>query len=575
MKYRACRFFRRRAYETAAANIEHTTTALFDLWKQDELDAVAGLGEKFEEYIDELFTTGKIAHFEHVLQDFPAGFAALLPLEWIGAKRAFTLAQEFQLTNPKTARDDLRKLAEAGEIRKLDRFGEGSEQKIIEALDRFAEQANQPKRMLLSEAEALVDEIMQYLRQSDAVLEAEALGSFRRHAPTIGDIDIAVKSEEPHAVMEHVRAFPGMQKILSTGDTTTMFKHTSGRQVDVKTEPPASWGSLLQHYTGSKAHNIALRVRAKQQGLSISEHGIKDPAGVVHPKATEAEVYGALGLEFIPPELREGRQELELAAKQAVPELVELSDIQGDFHVHTDLDVATSHDIGSTPTLRLLERASEKNYRYIGFSDHNPKLKDLTTADKKKILSKRRDTLLQAYETFEKQASRREGVSVPKMYIGLEIDIRPDGSLALEDELLDMLDYAIISVHSQFHQDIETATQRILSALEHPKVKIWGHPTGRMIQERSGLEYDWDTLLPVLKQKDMWIEVNASPRRLDVPDDLIPKVVTAGVPLVINTDAHHEKHLDFMKYGVWMARRGGAEAKDVANARALKQLRLR
>lgn len=161
------------------------------------------------------------------------------------------------------------------------------------------------------------------------------------------------------------------------------------------------------------------------------------------------------------------------------------------------------------------------------------------------------------------------------MYIGLEIDIRPDGSLALEDELLDMLDYAIISVHSQFHQDIETATQRILSALEHPKVKIWGHPTGRMIQERSGLEYDWDTLLPVLKQKDMWIEVNASPRRLDVPDDLIPKVVTAGVPLVINTDAHHEKHLDFMKYGVWMARRGGAEAKDVANARALKQLRLR
>ncbi|MCD8507702.1 hypothetical protein LRY58_05425 [Candidatus Woesebacteria bacterium] len=353
-------FFRRRAYETAAANIEHTTTALFDLWKQDELDAVAGLGEKFEEYIDELFTTGKIAHFEHVLQDFPAGFAALLPLEWIGAKRAFTLAQEFQLTNPKTARDDLRKLAEAGEIRKLDRFGEGSEQKIIEALDRFAEQANQPKRMLLSEAEALVDEIMQYLRQSDAVLEAEALGSFRRHAPTIGDIDIAVKSEEPHAVMEHVRAFPGMQKILSTGDTTTMFKHTSGRQVDVKTEPPASWGSLLQHYTGSKAHNIALRVRAKQQGLSISEHGIKDPAGVVHPKATEAEVYGALGLEFIPPELREGRQELELAAKQAVPELVELSDIQGDFHVHTDLDVATSHDIGSTPTLRLLERASEK-----------------------------------------------------------------------------------------------------------------------------------------------------------------------------------------------------------------------
>ncbi len=563
-------FFRRRAYETAAVNIENTTTPLYELWQQDQLDAVAGLGEKFEEYIRELFTTGKIAHFEKVLQDFPAGFAALLPLEWIGAKRAYTLAQEFQLTNPKTARDDLRKFAEAGEIQKLERFGEGSEQKILEALDRYAAQATQPKRMLLSEAEELVNEIMEYLHQSDAVLQAEALGSYRRHTPTIGDIDIAVQSEEPKAVMEHMRAFPGIQTLLSTGDTTTMFKHTSGRQVDIKTEPPASWGSLLQHYTGSKAHNIALRVLAKQKGLSISEHGIKDSDGTVHPKASEEAVYSTLGLAYIPPELREGHNELELAAKHQLPDLVALDDILGDFHVHTDFDISTSHDVGSTPALRLLERAIDKNYRYIGFSDHNPRMKDLAESEKKDILLKRREYLETAADALSEQ-----GAKVPEIFVGLEVDIRPDGSLAISDALLELLDYAIVSVHSQFHQERGAATERIISALQHPKVKIWGHPTGSMIQSRPGLEYDWDALLPVLQEKDIWVEVNASPRRLEVSEELIAKCMEAEVPLVINTDAHHLEHLDFMKYGVWMARRGGAEARHIANTRSVNKLKLK
>lgn len=563
-------FFRRRAYETAAASIEHTTTALFDLWQQDELDSVSGLGEKFRGYLDELFSTGKITHFEKALKKVPGGFTALIPVEGIGAKRAYRLAQEFHLENEATARDDLLKLAQAGKIRELEGFGEESEQKIIEALQRYEATADQPQRMLLPEAEVLVEEILAYLQQSTAVQAAEALGSFRRHASTIGDIDIAVKTENPQQVMEHVRKFPGIHKILSTGDTTTMFKHTSGRQVDIKTEPPASWGSLLQHYTGSKAHNIALRVRAKQKKLSISEHGIKDDSGEVHPKATEKAVYSALGLQYIPPELREGRNELELAAKQALPKLVALEDIRGDFHIHTNLEVATSHDVGSTPTDQLLERAIEKNYRYIGFSDHNPKLKDLDITDKKKILTKRRDALLQAEEACQK----KYGDIAPRVYIGLEVDIRPDGSLALEDELLETLDYAIVSVHSQFRQDVAEATERILQAFAHPKVKIWGHPTGRKIQERSGLEYDWKRILPVCKKQDIWVEVNASPLRLDLPDDLIPTVLAAGVSLVINTDSHDVAHMDFMKYGVWTARRGGTEKLQVANTRSLSQLQI-
>lgn len=563
-------FFRKRAYENAAANIEHTATALYDLWEQGKLDAVPGLGEKFRDYLDELFQTGEIQHFVRMRRKIPAGVFALLPVQGVGPKKALQLARAFDLQSPETALDEVVRFAKGQEIQKLDGFGPESEQKILEAIQRYHEQPAEVKRMLLPQAEVLANEVITYLKQHPAVEEASPLGSLRRRAATIGDVDIAVRTQDPLAVMDHLRHFPHILKILSSGETTTMFVHTSGKQVDVKTEPPASWGSLLQHYTGSKGHNILLRQRAQRLGLSISEHGVKnEKTGEISPKENEEAVYQAVDLPWIPPELREGNVELERAAKGKLPQLIETADIKGDFHVHTNIDIATSHDVGSSSVGDFLALAISKGYQYLGFSDHNPRVSKLDMTERRRYVQRRRQ---QIEEQVAKYQHDFPDQPVPQIYIGLEIDIQSDGKLALESEIIDELDYAIVSIHSNFDQDRRTATKRVLAALSHPKVRILGHPTGRKIHKRLGLEYDWEQILRYAQEHNKWIEVNASPIRLDLPDELIPQVHEAGVRLVIDTDSHHAEHMHFMPYGVAMARRGWAEAQDVVNTFSAKEL---
>ncbi len=553
-------FFRVRAYQNAAASIEHATSDLHDLWEENKLGQIPGVGPNLAQHLDELFRTGGVRHFENETKDLPQGMFEILGIPGIGAKTAYKLAKAFKLTDPKTARLKLAQVAKKGLIRDLDGFGEQSEKEILNAL------SNQrlEERMLLPQAQLLAEEVMEYLSQEKAVEKVEVLGSLRRKVATIGDVDLAVATSRPKQVMEHLLKFTGIKKVLSTGPKTTMFVHTSGHQVDVKTQDPAAWGSMLQHYTGSKLHNIHLRTYALEKKMSLSEHGVKYK-GKLNKFRSEEEFYRYLGLKWIPPEIREDMGEIEMAKKDTLPILIETSDIKGDLHIHSNVEIATSHDSGRSSIKELLETATQLGYEYIGITDHNPK-SSLSVVGKLEVIKARTEAIEKQRDSVENSVKTR----VPKVFVGLEVDIRPNGELALSDTGLDILDYAIASVHSVFNQSKEEATRRVLAALAHPKVKIFGHPSGRLLGKRWGLDYDWDKVFDFCAKNDKWLEVNSSAQRLDLPDTLIRDGLKYGIKLIINTDSHHSDHMSFMTLGISNARRGFCEKKNVVNTLSLK-----
>lgn len=555
-------FFRARAYQNAAESVDHTSASLRDLWQEEKLDTVAGLGPNLIEHLNEWFKTGKVKHFDSVMKKLPAGMFPLLNLPDVGPKTAYRLAKELRLDSEKTA---VKELAEAIDAGKLDDL-EGIGKKTIAQLRAAAGAARRPReqkhRLLLPQAESIAEEVITYLRDCPEVVTAEALGSLRRRSATVGDVDIAVQTEKPETVFVFLKKFPKLKKLAASGENTGVLIHESGYQIDVKTHSKAGWANLLQHYTGSKNHNIHLRTLAKEKGQSISEYRVKTKSGDKR-FATEQELYHFLGMEYIPPELREDAGEIEAAMKKQLPHLVEPSDIQGDFHVHTNLDWwPTSHDMSVSSFDEIFAVASELGYSTLGFSDHQPKSSDLSARDRLSAVKRRN-------EEIEKAAKKWNDHHSPKLHVlkGMEVDIRPDGTSALEDESLQQLDYVIASVHSQFTQSVDEATKRVLKALSNPKVKIWGHPTGRMINKRQGLEFDWPQIFAFCAKEKKLIEINAYPERLDLPDALVRSAIAAGCRLIINTDAHAAEHLKLMKYGVWTARRGWAERKDIANAK--------
>lgn len=557
-------FFRIRAYRNAASSIEKLNTPLRELWENKQLEDIAGIGATIREKLDELFTTGEIQAFLKEKAGLPPGMFALMKVSGIGPKTAFKLASIFKLQNASTALKDVKALAEQGKISGLEGFGAKSEQEILTAVTEYKETE---QRMLLPEGEFLAERILTYLKTSPDVLEAQPLGSLRRKASTVGDIDIAVATHEPQKVMDHLKKFNEIHAIISSGPATTMFKHATGRQVDVKTHDPAKWGSILQHYTGSKLHNIHLRTLAQKKAQSLSEHGIKEN-GELHTYATEEAFYNALGMDWIPPELREDTGEIEAAIARTLPKLIELQDIKGDLHMHCSIDIKTSHDLGANSVSEMLDQAKTLGYEYIGISDHNPKQSGLTPKERIEIIKKRNEII-----DAEAQAWREKNNSHLIVLKGLEVDIKPDGTLSLEDEALELLDYAIVSLHSEFSQDSKTVTDRVINAFQHPKVKIFGHPTGRRLLKREGAALDWERIFAACKEFAILLEVNSAAERLDLPDVIIREAVKNKMPLIIDTDSHSADHLPAMKYGVWTARRGWATSKDVMNTLAVEEFK--
>lgn len=568
--------FRIRAYQNAAAGIEHAGQDIRQLWKQGKLQEIPGVGTSIAQHLDELFRTGKVKHFNQVTKGLPDGFFELLKLEGVGPKTALKLAKKFKLKDAKKAVKGLKAKAKEGAIRQLEGFGEESEAKILEAVGEW-EQKKGKERMSLSLAQAYVDQILPYMRSQKTCLQVEPLGSLRRQAPTIGDIDLAASSREPQKCIDHFTSFPDKKKVLAKGGNTARIILRDGIQVDLKVVKPEAFGSLLQHFTGSKQHNIILRDYALKKDYSLSEYGIN---GIKKLKTKrekrktfkkEEEFYRFLGLDWIPPELREGTEEIEAAKRGALPDLVKLKDIKGDLHVHSDIEIATSHDEGESSLKELAEAAQKLGYQYLGVSDHNPKQSGISAKKVLSLLKMRKDKIDQFNSSHEKKV--KKGVQNVFLFHSLEVDIKPDGSLALPKEAFKLFDFLIASVHSSFRQDKKKMTQRVLKALSHPKVKIFGHPTGRMFGVRSGYELDWDKIFAFCKEKAIFLEVNAWPKRLDLPDHLVKETIKHGVKLVIDTDSHSAKHLQVMRFGVSVARRGWAEKKDILNTLPLTKIR--
>ncbi|MDO8503129.1 MAG: PHP domain-containing protein [bacterium] len=567
--------FRIIAYERAADAVEHATSEVKDLWEEDKLREVAGIGEAIADHLDELFKTGKVEHFETLMKGLPPGMFELLDVPGIGAKSALKLTKELGITKAHGALERMKRAAEKGHIQKIEGFGEQSEKEILASIKEVKERT---RRLLLPHAASVAGEVLAWLRKSPIVARAEPLGSLRREVSTVGDVDIAVATNKPKEVIEHFGRYPKKVKLLEAGEATSSLLLPGGVQLDLMVQPVDAFGALLQHFTGSKHHNIALRSFAIKKGLSLSEYGIRKlKTQRLNVKSTtqnsklykfedEEGFYKFLGLEWIPPELREDNGEIEAALTHKLPKLVELTDIRGDFHVHSNFPPETSHDTGADPMVEYVAEADRLGYEYICFTEHNPKVSE----SEKKIL----DVLKRKKEKVEQinyswKHSREKGVR--KVFNGLEIDIRPDGALSLPEAGFDLIDFAIVSIHGSFRGSKEKQTARVLKALAHPKVKILGHPTGRKLNEREGVDFDWEKIFEFCKEHNKWLEINSWPERLDLPDILVHEAVKQGVKLTIDTDSHAVSNMRGMCYGVSVARRGWAEKKDIVNTLPLSE----
>ena len=556
--------FRISAYNRAAAAVATSSSEIKDLYDEGKLDQIPAVGPNIAAHLDELFRTGRVRHFQQVLHGLPPAMFVFLTIPGIGPKSAYKLCLKLRITKSGDALDKLKQAALGGKISLLAGFGKQSEKEILENLKRAKKSA---QRMILPYARDLAGRVIAYLRQNGAGLRIEPLGSLRRMTSTVGDIDLAVATRKPAKTIAVFAAYPESRQIVARGQNTARILHSSGRQIDLKTISPDAFGSLLQHYTGSKDHNIRLRELALKKGLSLSEYGIKNiRSGKLAQFRTEKEFYAALGLPLIPPELRENNGEIEAAVENDLPELISSSTLKGDLHIHSDFPIEGSHDAGLSSLADIAAKGKQLNYRYLGIAEHNPSQSAHTDSQIIRLLEKKRQSVVQ-YNYSNTHTDH------PYVFNGLEIDIRPDGELALPKKAFSFLDYAIVSIHNSFDLPKKQMTARVLWGLSHPKVKIFGHPLGRKLNVREGIELDWEAVFSFCLANNKWLEINSWPERLDLPDFLVREAVKKGVKLIINSDAHESSQLFMIEYGVSVARRGWAGPSDVVNHLSLADFR--
>lgn len=547
------------AYQNASEAIANMTSEIKDLHKEGKLDLIPGIGATIKSRIEELLKKGRVKHFEWVLKGIPKSVFVLLNIPSIGPKKAYKLAKELSLNNSNEVIEKLIVEAKKGKIAKIPTFGEKSEQDILEALLAYKAGKTKTARMVLPYASEIAEKILKFINQSPAVVKAITLGSLRRMMPTVGDIDIAVASNNPQEVIEHFVSYPYKERIIEKGPSTASILTSGGKQIDLMVQPPNGFGALLQHFTGSKNHNVALREYALKKDVSLSERGIKRQKAngkwQMDSFSSEEKFYNALGMDWIPPEIRENMGEIELAIKHNLPKLVELSDIKGDLHIHSSFPIEPSHDLGHSSISEMVEFAKKLKYEYIGFSEHNPSISKHTNSQIYSLIARRNGKI-------EQIRLSNKNIRIIKL---LEIDILTNGELAVDNKSLNLLDGAIVSIHSSFGMSKNEMTKRVINGFSHPKAKILAHPTGRMLNERAGYDLNFDLLFDFCKKNNKALEINAWPNRLDLPDSLIRQAVKYGVKMVIDTDSHSLPEMNLMKYGIAMARRGWAAKSDIIN----------
>ncbi len=578
--------FKTIAYEKAAEAVENSTIEIKDLWKEGKLESVVGVGKTIASHLDELFRTGKVRHFENVLRSVPSSIFPLLEVSGIGPKKAYKLVTMLKLSNPETVLDDLKLAAKQNRIAPIENFGEKSQEDILEELEHYRKGVGKENRMPYPFARQIADRMVEYLKKCPSVHEITLLGSLRRGVETIGDIDIAVATEKGEEVVNHFINYPDKIKVIEKGPAGATLLISGQKKIDLRVQAPHKFGSMLQYFTGSKNHNIRLREFALKKGLSLSEYGIKTLNKVpstglkgqmynkklnIYEFGKEKNFYNGLGLPWIPPELREDRGEIEAALRQAqgkshkLPKLVELSDIKGDFHIHSNYDLSTSHDLGTSSLEVIIRKADEKNYEYIGISDHNPSYSNNRPEYIERILKKRK-------ADFEQIISSTKSTRV-HLFIMLETDILPDGKLPLSEQAFKYLDAIIVSVHSSFKLNKTEMTNRVLMGLSHPKAKILAHPTGRLIGKRDPYELDWTRIFKFCRENGKALEINSHPQRLDINDVLVKEAIKNKVKLVIDTDSHDVFQMDLLQYGVTVARRGWATVDDILNTKSYNSIK--
>ncbi|MBU2632665.1 DNA polymerase/3'-5' exonuclease PolX [Patescibacteria group bacterium] len=547
-------FFQIIAYQKAADAIENSQSQIVNLYKKGQLESLPGVGPSIKAHLEELLRTGEVKQFNWVFEDIPDSVFPLLKVSGFGPKKAYKLATYLHLNNTETAIDELEKAANSNKISQIEGFGEKSQQEILRAIEEFKKGNTKEKKMNLSIATEVSEKIISYLKESKDVLRVETLGSLRRSKETIKDIDIAVSTNNPKKVIKHFISYPYSEKTIEEGVISASIAAFGGKQIDLMTQSPDGFGSLMQHFTGSKNHNIKLREYALKKGLSLSEYGIKKNKKLIKFK-TEENFYNALKMQWIPPEMREDGGEIELALKNKLPKLIELKDLKGDLHIHSNYSIEPSHDLGKDTMERILETAIKMKYEYIAFSEHNPSVSKHTNKSVYEILSRRSLKIEQLYSNIK-------SVRLIKL---LEIDILANGELAIDNRSIDLLDGFIASIHSSFNASQEDMTKRILNALSHPKAKILGHPTGRIINQREGYKLNWDKIFDFCKKNNKALEINSWPSRLDINDKLIREAIQNKVKLVINSDSHAAWQMTMLKYGVANARRGWAKKENILN----------
>jgi DNA polymerase (family 10) len=556
--------FRIRSYRNAAQAIENHSQQIHSLIADPkQVLAIPGIGKGMLNNLKELFDTGKLAMQTELLEKYHSSMLQLLKIQGLGPKTIALIWSAYKVSDV----DGVEKLAQEGKIRELPRMGEKHEAKLLKAI---ADYRRISGRFLIDAAEIEAEKLTEYIQRFPGIEKITPAGSLRRGRDTVGDLDILVTGkattteEGRQQAIAHVAKYPPLMDIIASGDNKISFHLRSGLQVDVRLLPPESFGAAMQYFTGSKAHNVALRQRALKMGYTLNEYSLatledeKPVAG-----KTEEEIYSKLKLDYIPPEMRENLGEIDLAQNHALPELIIQSDLKGDVHMHT---VETD---GRNTIAEMAEAAKARGYQYMAITDHSKNLAFANGLD---------DTRALAHIQRIREAGQQiDGITI---FAGIEVDILADGDLDLSDDVLAQMDLVIASVHSVFNQEPAKMTERLLKAIANPNTSILGHPTGRIQLRRDAYGFDMHAVLTAAAKHRVAMELNAYPDRLDLNDVHLRQAKQQGVKIVINTDAHHTSHMEKIRYGVLQARRAWLTKDDVLNtlptkefARAMKHAR--
>jgi DNA polymerase (family 10) len=544
--------FQIRAYRNAARTVESLSRSVAAMIRAGEDPAaLPGVGPRIAGYLRELVETGTLATLEELRRSFPPGLVALTRLPGLGPKKAAALWTSLQIGSI----DELEAAIKDGRVATVRGFGAASAAKLLEAIGATREAR---ERTLRVKAERLVAGILAWMKDAPGMLEIKVAGSMRRRVETVADVDLLARAEgDGTPVVSHFTAFPGASRVEASGSTKGSIVLRSGLQVDLRVIPSESWGAALHYFTGSKEHNVHIRQLAKKRGLKVSEWGVfrgEEEAGERIAGATEEELFAALDLPWIPPELREDRGEFEVAAKGALPRLLTLRDLKGDLQMHS-----TWSD-GRFTIEQMALACRDLGYEYLAMTDHSGGALTMVnglTAERARA----------QWAEIEEVRARVDGIRILR---SMEVDILQDGSLDMDDETLAGLDLVLVSVHSFMKMDGAAMTERVLKAIQHPEVDILGHPTGRILSRRPSFAIDMEAVLQAAAELDVAVEINASPNRLDLSDVHAFRARELGVRIVVSTDAHTKRELENMRYGVDQARRAWCEAGHVLNTLSWK-----